>query len=178
MASALTSRAPSCAAPRRAGPAPRAAPAPRARRAAAPRASADPAAFTTAKTPAPKDGLIRIISEENVRHCRGGGGRRRAGPAQRRATRAAQQPQTSCLRRRAPAQRAPRSARTPAHAAPLPLPAQVRTVHIAETMLPTRHGNFRLRGYKHSVGWAWGAAWGGGGAHGPGGGRATRPPMV
>jgi hypothetical protein len=24
-------------------------------------------------------------------------------------------------------------------------------VHIAETMLPTRHGNFRLRGYKHSV---------------------------
>jgi len=28
---------------------------------------------------------------------------------------------------------------------------QVRTVHIAETMLPTRHGNFRLRGYKHSV---------------------------
>jgi hypothetical protein len=28
---------------------------------------------------------------------------------------------------------------------------QVRTVQIAETMLPTRHGNFRLRGYKHSV---------------------------
>lgn len=27
----------------------------------------------------------------------------------------------------------------------------VRTVHIAETMLPTRHGNFRLRGYKHST---------------------------
>ncbi|KAI8467407.1 MAG: GTP cyclohydrolase II-domain-containing protein [Monoraphidium minutum] len=27
----------------------------------------------------------------------------------------------------------------------------VRTVHIAETMLPTRHGNFRLRGYKHSM---------------------------
>ncbi|GBF97543.1 GTP cyclohydrolase [Raphidocelis subcapitata] len=27
----------------------------------------------------------------------------------------------------------------------------VRTVHIAETMLPTRHGNFRLRGYKHSI---------------------------
>ncbi|KIZ07919.1 GTP cyclohydrolase II [Monoraphidium neglectum] len=28
---------------------------------------------------------------------------------------------------------------------------KVRTVHIAETMLPTRHGNFRLRGYKHST---------------------------
>ena len=28
---------------------------------------------------------------------------------------------------------------------------QVRTVYIAETNLPTRHGNFRLRGYKHSI---------------------------
>jgi hypothetical protein len=28
---------------------------------------------------------------------------------------------------------------------------QVRTVFIAETQLPTRHGSFRLRGYKHSV---------------------------
>ena len=28
---------------------------------------------------------------------------------------------------------------------------KVRTVHIAETNLPTRHGNFRLRGYKHSI---------------------------
>lgn len=25
------------------------------------------------------------------------------------------------------------------------------TRFIAETLLPTRHGNFRLRGYKHSV---------------------------
>ncbi|KIZ05211.1 GTP cyclohydrolase II [Monoraphidium neglectum] len=30
-------------------------------------------------------------------------------------------------------------------------PVSVRTVQIAETMLPTRHGNFRLRGYKHST---------------------------
>jgi hypothetical protein len=29
--------------------------------------------------------------------------------------------------------------------------AQVRTVYVAETMLPTRHGSFRLRGYKHSI---------------------------
>ncbi|KAI8466855.1 MAG: GTP cyclohydrolase II-domain-containing protein [Monoraphidium minutum] len=29
--------------------------------------------------------------------------------------------------------------------------ALVRTVYIAETLLPTRHGNFRLRGYKHSI---------------------------
>lgn len=27
----------------------------------------------------------------------------------------------------------------------------VKTRYIAETLLPTRHGNFRLRGYKHSV---------------------------
>ncbi|GBF98791.1 GTP cyclohydrolase II [Raphidocelis subcapitata] len=27
----------------------------------------------------------------------------------------------------------------------------VRTVYIAETMLPTKHGNFRLRGYKHTI---------------------------
>jgi hypothetical protein len=29
----------------------------------------------------------------------------------------------------------------------------VKTRYIAETLLPTRHGNFRLRGYKHSVSW-------------------------
>lgn len=27
----------------------------------------------------------------------------------------------------------------------------VKTRYIAETLLPTRHGKFRLRGYKHSV---------------------------
>jgi hypothetical protein len=41
----------------------------------------------------------------------------------------------------------------PAPACPPRAPApQVRTVYIAETMLPTKHGKFRLRGYKHSVG--------------------------
>ncbi|KIZ05210.1 hypothetical protein MNEG_2749 [Monoraphidium neglectum] len=30
-------------------------------------------------------------------------------------------------------------------------PVKVRTVFIAETQLPTRHGSFRLRGYKHSI---------------------------
>jgi hypothetical protein len=31
----------------------------------------------------------------------------------------------------------------------------VKTRYIAETLLPTRHGNFRLRGYKHSVSALW-----------------------
>lgn len=29
--------------------------------------------------------------------------------------------------------------------------SRVKTRYIAETLLPTRHGKFRLRGYKHSV---------------------------
>lgn len=33
-------------------------------------------------------------------------------------------------------------------------------MYIAETMLPTKHGNFRLRGYKHSVRAAWAGIWG------------------
>jgi hypothetical protein len=33
-----------------------------------------------------------------------------------------------------------------------PVPEElVKTRYIAETLLPTRHGKFRLRGYKHSV---------------------------
>jgi hypothetical protein len=31
----------------------------------------------------------------------------------------------------------------------------VKTRFIAETLLPTRHGKFRLRGYKHSVRQEW-----------------------
>lgn len=36
------------------------------------------------------------------------------------------------------------------------LERKIVTKFIAETLLPTRHGKFRVRGYKHSVG---GVAW-------------------
>jgi hypothetical protein len=115
----------------------------------APRARALRVAVRADKSSQPtpvKEGLVRIINEDKV------GEPRRASMQgldhrQERMTRGSR---SAPQRHRPSAQLCRRQAcsRPPLLS---PFSSQIRTVHIAETMLPTRHGNFRLRGYKHSV---------------------------